>query len=64
MGPVLVARCSGATPEVVGKSVRFIDAEYLEPAALQPVIDLCAKYGLIDRSFRAAEVISTIAVRR
>jgi hypothetical protein len=28
------------------------------------VIDLCAKYGLIDRSFRAAEVIGTIAVRR
>jgi hypothetical protein len=33
MGPVLVARYCGATPEVVGKSVRFIDAEYLEPAA-------------------------------
>jgi NitT/TauT family transport system substrate-binding protein len=59
----LVAAYSGATVDTVAHSVRFIDAEYLEPKNLQPMIDLCARYGLIDRSFPAREVISTVALR-
>jgi NitT/TauT family transport system substrate-binding protein len=59
----LVASYSGATREVVAKSTRFTDAEYVDARALQPIIDLCAKYGLIDRPFPAAEIISAAALR-
>jgi NitT/TauT family transport system substrate-binding protein len=59
----IVAQYSGVAPDVVAKSVRFSDAEYLEPRYLQPMIELCARYGLIDRSFPAAEVISPAAVK-
>ena len=41
----------------------FTDAEYLEPKYLQPLIDVCAKYGLIDKTFPAQEVISSVAVK-
>lgn len=60
----MVARYSGATPEVVAKSARFVDADYLDAAGIQPIVDLCAKYGIIDRTFPAADVISSVAVRR
>jgi NitT/TauT family transport system substrate-binding protein len=59
----IVAQYSGVTPDVVAKSVRFSDAEYLEPRYLQPMIELCARYNLIDHSFPAAEVISPVTVK-
>jgi NitT/TauT family transport system substrate-binding protein len=59
----LVAAYSGVAPDVVAKSVRFIDAEFLEPRYLQPMIDLCARYQLIDKNFSAADVISSVAVK-
>lgn len=59
----LVAAYSGVPADVVAKSVRFVDAEYLEPRYLQPMIDLCARYQLIDKNFPAAEVISSVAVK-
>jgi NitT/TauT family transport system substrate-binding protein len=59
----LVAAYSGVPADVVAKSVRFVDAEFLEPRYLQPMIDLCARYQLIDKNFPAAEVISTVAVK-
>jgi len=59
----LVAAYSGVPADVVAKSVRFIDADYLEPRLLQPTIDLCARYQLIDKDFPAADVISSVAVK-
>lgn len=59
----LVARYSGAAPDVIAKSTRMVDAEYLEPANLQPLVDLSAKYGLIERVFPATEIISPAAVK-
>jgi NitT/TauT family transport system substrate-binding protein len=59
----LVAAYSGVPADVVAKSVRFVDAEFLEPRYLQPMIDLCARYQLIDKNFPAAEVISSVAVK-
>jgi NitT/TauT family transport system substrate-binding protein len=59
----LVAAYSGVQPDVVAKSVRFVDANYLEPRYLQPMIDLCARYNLIDKDFPAAEVIGSVAVK-
>ena len=59
----VVAAYSNVPADVVAKSVRFVDAEYLEPRYLQPMIDLCARYQLIDKDFPAAEVISPVAVK-
>jgi NitT/TauT family transport system substrate-binding protein len=59
----LVAAYSGVQPDVVAKSARFVDAEYLETRYLQPMIDLCARYQLIDKDFPAADVISPVAVK-
>jgi NitT/TauT family transport system substrate-binding protein len=59
----IVAQYSGVPADVVAKSVRFNDAEFLEPRYLQPMIELCAKYNLIDHSFPAAEVISSVTVK-
>jgi len=60
----LVAGFSGATPEAVAHSVRFTDAEYADAALVQPVIDVLVKYGVIDRGFPAADIISPYALRR
>ena len=59
----MVAAYSGVQADVVAKSVRFVDAEFLEPRYLQPMIDLCARYQLIDKDFPAADVISGVAVK-
>jgi NitT/TauT family transport system substrate-binding protein len=59
----IVAAYSGVAPDVVAKSVRFMDAEFLEPRYLQPMIDLCSRYQLIDKDFPASDVISPVAVK-
>lgn len=59
----LVASYSGATPDVVAHSVRMVDPEYLEIRYLQPLLDVCAKFGLIDKAFPADEIISPAAVK-
>jgi NitT/TauT family transport system substrate-binding protein len=59
----LVARYSGATPDQVARSVRVFDAEYLDPAYMQPLIDVCVRYGMLDRAILAQEVISAVALR-
>ena len=59
----LVAQYSGVPADVVAKSVRFTDAEYLEPRYLQPMIELCARYNLIEKSFPGQDVISAVALK-
>jgi len=59
----LVAGYSGVDPAVIAKSIRIIDPEFLEPRYIQPVIDVAAKAGLLDRRFDAGEIISAAAVR-
>jgi NitT/TauT family transport system substrate-binding protein len=58
----MVASYSGVDPDVIARGARFTDADYLEPRYLQPLIDLCAKYGLISAPFPAQEIISSAAV--
>ena len=60
----LVASYSGIAPDVVAKSVRFTDADYADPALLQPVINVLVKYGIIARGFPATELISPYALKR
>jgi len=59
----IVAGYSGIAPDVVAKSVRMIDPEYLEVRNFQPLIDALARYGFLERAFPATEIISATALR-
>ena len=59
----MVAEYTGTDAAVIAKGARFTDADYLEPRYLQPLIDVIAKYKLIDQSFPAQELISSVAVK-
>lgn len=57
----LVAAYSGASPDVIAKMNRFTDPEFIDVRNIQPVIDAVAKYGAIDKSFPASDLISAAA---
>jgi NitT/TauT family transport system substrate-binding protein len=59
----LVVGYTGAKPEDIARGGRFIDADTVRPSDIQPIIDLVAKYGAIDKPFPAEELISTVAPR-
>lgn len=59
----LVASYSGVEPEAVAKMNRAIDPEYSDVRIIQPVIDALAKYGVIDKTFPAEELISSAALK-
>ncbi|MGA2393665.1 MAG: ABC transporter substrate-binding protein [Candidatus Lustribacter sp.] len=55
-----VATLTKQDPAVVARSVRTLFGEEVTPALLQPVIDLGARYGILKRSFPAAEIIAQV----
>jgi NitT/TauT family transport system substrate-binding protein len=59
----MVAGYSGIDPEIIAKGARFTDADYVEPRYIQPLITLFAKYGLIDKTFPAQDIISSVALK-
>jgi NitT/TauT family transport system substrate-binding protein len=59
----IVAGFTGATPDAIRRSRRQQYPEYLEARMLQPLIDIGAKYGLIEKAFPAAEIINSAAVK-
>jgi NitT/TauT family transport system substrate-binding protein len=59
----LVAGYSGIAPDVVAHSARFVDALTIDPALIQPVIDVLVKYGLTSPSFPASQLISPYALK-
>ena len=59
----IVAGFSGATPDAIRRSKRNSYPEYLDPKMLQPLIDIGARYGLIDKAFPASEIISSAALK-
>jgi len=59
----LVASYTGATPETVAKMARITDPEFAEARNVQPVIEVLARYGLIDKTFRAEDLISPVALK-
>jgi ABC-type nitrate/sulfonate/bicarbonate transport system substrate-binding protein len=59
----LVVSYTGAKPEDIARGGRFIDDDAVRPAEIQPIIDLMAKYGAIDKTFPADELISDVAPR-
>lgn len=59
----MVAAYSGVDAAIIAKSIRATDPEYSDPRNIQPLIDVSAKYGIIDRAFPADEIISAAALR-
>jgi NitT/TauT family transport system substrate-binding protein len=59
----LVAAYSGIAPAVVARSARFIDALSIDPALIQPVIDVLVKYNLTTPSFPASQLVSPYALK-
>jgi NitT/TauT family transport system substrate-binding protein len=59
----LVAGYSGIAPDVVARSARFVDALTIDPALIQPVIDVLVKYGLTSPSFPAGQLICPYALK-
>jgi NitT/TauT family transport system substrate-binding protein len=48
------------TKVAVGNANRIVYAERLDPALIQPSIDVAAKYGILKAPFPAAKMISTV----
>jgi NitT/TauT family transport system substrate-binding protein len=59
----LVAGYSGIAPDVVARSARFIDATSVDPALIQPVIEVLVKYGITSPTFPAGQIISSYALK-
>ena len=49
---------------IVRRSTRTLNAEYVDVADLQPLMDAVAKYKVIDRSFPLEELYSSVMLRR
>lgn len=58
----LVASYTGLAPDVVAHSSRYRDADFADPALVQPVIDVLAKYGVIAHPIPAQRLISPYAL--
>jgi NitT/TauT family transport system substrate-binding protein len=51
-------------PQVVARTMKGGEGVYLDAALIQPMIDATAHYGIIDRAFAAADLISPAALKR
>jgi hypothetical protein len=59
----LVSSFSSVPGDVIARTVRSIDGEYVTARSIQPLIDFAAKYDMIPRSFPAEEIISPAALK-
>jgi NitT/TauT family transport system substrate-binding protein len=55
-----VATLTKQDPAVVERSVRSLFGETSDPALIQPVIEVAARYGILKRSFPASELLANI----
>jgi ABC-type nitrate/sulfonate/bicarbonate transport system substrate-binding protein len=60
----LLAAFTKLDPAVVARTMKGAEGEYLEAAQIQPMIDASARYGIIDKSFAADELISPAALKK
>jgi NitT/TauT family transport system substrate-binding protein len=49
---------------LIARTMKGAEGEYLDPALVQPMIDVSAKHGLIERGFSANDLISPAALKR
>ena len=60
----LVASFTGMDVALVRRSTRTMNAEYVDAADLQPLMEALAKYKVIDRSFPIDDLYSSVMLRR
>ncbi len=53
-----IAELTKQEPAVVARSVRSIFSERLTPAGVQPILDACAKYGVLKATFPATDIMA------
>lgn len=59
----LIASFTNVDPSIVAKANRSVEAEYVDPRDIQPVLDVALKYKLIDRPITVDDCIATTALR-
>lgn len=59
----LISSFSAVPADVIERTVRSTDGEYVTARYIQPLIDFAAKYGLISHDFPAEEIISPAALK-
>jgi NitT/TauT family transport system substrate-binding protein len=59
----MIAEFGKLDPNVVRRMARVTFAEYLTAPEIQPLVDVAAKYRVIDRPFNAQELISPYALK-
>jgi ABC-type nitrate/sulfonate/bicarbonate transport system substrate-binding protein len=59
----MISSFSAVPADVIERTVRSIDGEYVTPRYIQPLIDFAAKYGMIPHAFPAEEIISPAALK-
>jgi NitT/TauT family transport system substrate-binding protein len=57
-----LARATKVEPALLKTMVRSVYAERLDPASIQPLIDLAARYGLLKAAFPAQDLIDRNAL--
>lgn len=59
----ILAENSGLDPKLIEHSMRSVDAEYLDPSDVQPMIAMSLKYKIIDQSFDARILLAPSVLR-
>ena len=59
----MVATFTSVPADVISRTTRSLDGEYVVPRFIQPIIDFAAKYGMIPQAFPAEEIISPAALK-
>jgi ABC-type nitrate/sulfonate/bicarbonate transport system substrate-binding protein len=59
----LISSFSAVPADVIERTIRSTDGEYVTARYIQPLIDFAAKYGLISHDFPAEEIISPAALK-
>lgn len=60
----LLADWTKLDPALVARTMKGAEGEYLDPATIQPMIDVSVKYGLIEKGFNAQELVSPAALKK
>lgn len=59
----IVAGFTKLDPDLVAKTIKDAGSPFLDPKTVQPMINIAAKYQIIDKSFSAADLISPAALK-
>jgi NitT/TauT family transport system substrate-binding protein len=58
----LIASYTKLDPTMIARTLKDSNASYLDPKTIQPMIDILAKYHVIEKGFDARDLISTTAL--